>query len=382
MHDVLVIGGSLAGAATAIHLVESGHDVVLLERHSTYQRKTCGEGLSPLGVAELTRLGVLDALTGASQPLSGVRFNAGDASAMAPLGAGPGLGVQRTALDCAVLDRARTAGVDIRLGVTARKLLIENRQAAGVTTDSGDIRARTIIGADGLNSRIRREAGLDARRRGNRFGISAHLRLSREPEHLVDVFFERGYELYLTPVGDSVVNAAMLIRRTQMKRFAGKLAAEYTATLREHPVLSAGFEVIDQPLAAGPFAARAKRAWRANVVLVGDAAGFFDGISGEGMSVALISARACAEAVEAHLRDGSFEPFRAYDRHRREMVRNSDLLSHVSLALGSNTALAHYAVRNLARRPETFAKLAGINSGELGLRILRPRDLLALTFGF
>lgn len=381
MHDVLVIGGSLAGATTAIHLAEAGHDVVLLERHTSHRRKACGEGIFPQGVAELARIGLLDQLTEVSQSLGGVRFNAGGASVTAALGAGPGLGAQRCALDTAVLERARAAGVDIRQGVTARKLLIENRRAVGVRTDADDIRARVVVGADGLNSRIRREAGLDAEPHGNRFGISAHLRLPQEPAPLVDVFFEPGYELYLTPVGDSVVNAALLLRRPEMKRFAGNLACEYTATLRQHPALSAGFEVIDEPLAAGPFAARAKRAWRANVVLVGDAAGFFDGISGEGMSVALLSARACAEAVEAHLQGGVSDPFRAYDRHRRAIVRNSNLLARVSLALGSNPTLAHHAIRNLARHPVTFARLTAINSGELGLRSLRPRDLLSLTLG-
>jgi flavin-dependent dehydrogenase len=381
VYDVLVIGGSIAGAATAIHLAEAGHEVVLIERRAAYVRKACGEGLFPQGVAELARLGILEKLAGASQQLSGVRFNAGGASVIAPPGASEGLGIQRTVLDCAMLERARAAGVHIERGLTARGLIIQQRRAAGVRTDAGDLRARVVVGADGLNSRVRREAGLDALRRGDRFGISAHLRLPQVPGPVVDVFFERGYELYLTPVGGAVVNAALLLCRAGLKRFAGNLAEEFEATLRRHRALAPGFVVIDQPLAAGPFVARARRAWRANVVLVGDAAGFFDGISGEGMSMALVSARACATAIDAHLRGGGSEPFRTYDRERRAMVRNSNLLARVSLVLGSNPRLAHAAVQNLQRHPSTFAKLTAINSGDAPLRSLRPRDLLALACG-
>src|SRR5213079_605304 len=134
-------------------------------------------------------------------------------------------------------------------------------------------------------------------------------------------FFEGGYELYVTPVGGRIVNAALLSRRAGMRRFAGDLAGEYARLLSAHRAFEGGFRLVDEPVAAGPFAAGCRRAWRANVVLAGDAAGFFDGISGEGMSVALASARDCAVAVDAFLRDGNHEHFRGYDGRRRALVR-------------------------------------------------------------
>lgn len=381
MHDVIIVGGSLAGATTALHLAQAGRDVVLIERNREHQRKACGEGLFPLGVAELRRLGLIEELRRTSTRLDGMRFNAGERSAWAPLGLGGGLGVQRPALDCAVLARAKRAGVDVCMGVASRGLVIEERRATGVKTDSGVIRAKVIVGADGLNSGIQRESRLGLRRRGQRYGVSAHIALRQDPAPIVDVFFEGGYELYLTPVGGAVVNAALLMRRDGMGRFAGNLVGAYEQLLRTHPALSGGFDVVDQPAVAGPFARGCLRAWRANVVLVGDAAGFFDGISGEGMSAALLSARHCAAAVDNYLAAGDYAAFRAYDRQRRNLVRNSNLVARLALMLAAKPRVARVAVRNLARRPGTFAKLTAINSGEAGLRSLRPWDLSALVLG-
>ena len=167
-----------------------------------------------------------------------------------------------------------------------------------------------------------------------------------------------------------------------MQQFAGELRARYELVLRAHAALGEGFELLDEPLAAGPFASSCTRPWRANLVLVGDAAGFFDGISGEGMSLALVSARDCAEATGRFLREGSYDAFREYAARRAALVRNSNLLARVSLALGSRPALARMAVRNLQRQPKTFEKLVAVNSGEAGLSSVRPRDLLALATGW
>jgi flavin-dependent dehydrogenase len=396
MHEVVVVGGSLAGAATAIHLARAGRSVVLLERNTAYRRKACGEGLFPSGVRELVALGVLDEVAPHSARIDGVHFHAGTAVAAARFGGtsspplprsrergsgGEGLGVRRELLDPLLLARAEAEGVEVRRGVTARGLIIENGRASGVRTTAGDVLASVIVAADGLHSRLRRQARLEAGRRGNRYGVSAHLLLATEPAPVVDVFFEDGYELYITPVGGRIVNAAVLLRRPGMRRFAGNLPGEYPRLVQGHRAIPAGSRVIDEPVAAGPFAVACRRAWRANVVLAGDAAGFFDGISGEGMSRALTSARHCATAVDAFLRNGDHDHFRRYDARRRAMVGNSNLLARLSLALGSRPALAQFAVRNLGRRPATFTKLTAINSGELGLGALRPRDISALLLG-
>jgi flavin-dependent dehydrogenase len=376
VHDVVIVGGGLAGAALATHLARSGHDVVVLERKRAAARKACGEGLFGRGIEELRALGVLESLSDESQPLAGVRFHAGGQSAAAHA---PAMGVRRGALEGAVLNAARTAGASVCEGATVRRLSVRGGRVAGVVVGDHLIEAKVVVGADGLNSIIRRRAGLEAQRRGRRFGVTAHIRPPREPAPWVDVYFEHGYEMYLTPVGGGVVNAAILTRRAGMSRFTGNLGPAFAELLRSHHA-TAGAEIVDAPLAAGPFAASCRRAYRSNLVLAGDAAGFFDGITGEGMSAALAGARLCATAIEAHL-GGDARAFARYDHEQHSLVRNSNVLGQISLALGSQTRLATVAVRNLARRPETFERLVAINSGAKPLRSLRPRDFGALLLG-
>ncbi|MEX1102643.1 MAG: FAD-dependent monooxygenase, partial [Dehalococcoidia bacterium] len=246
----------------------------------------------------------------------------------------------------------------------------------------GDVSAKMVVGADGLHSRIRRLAGLEARDHGNRYGISVHVVTGHPVEPWVDVHFSRHHELYFTPVGPHEMNVALLTRKPAMAQFAGQLATSFEAFLRKHPAMPSEWSITSPAAAAGPFPSKATRAFRANVVLVGDAAGFFDGITGEGMSLALRSARLCAEALERHLETGSPEPFRAYDRERRALSRNSEIMGKLMLALGPRAALARWSTRNLARQPTTFERLAAINAGERPLSSLRPRDLLALALGF
>jgi flavin-dependent dehydrogenase len=123
------------------------------------------------------------------------------------------------------------------------------------------------------------------------------------------------------------------------------------------------------------------RAWDRNLLLAGDAAGFFDGISGEGISLALRSSRYTAEAALSYLETGSNDSFRAYGRRMQDLRRPSTFFARLILALAARPALARVALRNLAHRPDVFSRLAAVNSGELRFRDLRPGDLLGLLAG-
>ncbi|MGI8927361.1 MAG: NAD(P)/FAD-dependent oxidoreductase [Tepidiformaceae bacterium] len=379
MHDVAIAGGSLAGAATAIHLAAAGHSVVILERASFPRRKPCGEGLFPAGVRELCALG-LGSLVTRGVALEAVRFIAGDACVTAGL-ADPGLGIERALLDGALLERAVAAGVDVRTGVTVRGFVSEGGRATGLVTSAGLVPARAVVAADGLHSRLRRQAGLERAGNGARFGVSAHVAFAYPLPARVDVHFGRGRELYVTPVAAGVANVALLTRRAGMRVFAGARRPAFESLLATHPRFAGGFELLDEPLAAGPFWRHCSRPSRANFLLVGDAAGFHDGISGEGMSAALLSARAAASALDSYLASGSFEPFRRYDARRLAITRNSNLLARLSLFLGRDPRLARLAIANLARQPHTFARLLAVNAGEAPLSSLRLRDALALATG-
>jgi menaquinone-9 beta-reductase len=378
MYDVAIVGGSLAGAATAVHLATAGYRVILLERMAVHQRKACGEGLFPRGVRELSRLGVLEEVRPVAAPLLGVRFLAGQAKAQARFADldWNGLGLERSLLDPLLLERAREAGAEVRRGVAMRSLLINGDSVAGVRTSQEDIRARFVIGADGLGSRVRRQAGLDRKQRSNRYGVSAHIQLEDDPEPFVEVHFRSGYELYVTPVGRRTINVAVLLDKRLLSRLGGALQSWFNCVVDR--ALLAPHSIVDGVRASGPFGRGCTRPWRRNLALVGDAAGFSDAISGEGMSSALISARYCAAAVDEYLIGNGERGLRQYGRLRANLTRNSDILARLSLAIASRPAFAERAVRQLARRPDTFARLVSISAGDRPLHALRPSDALAL----
>ena len=370
----------MAGSAIAIHLARRGYAVVLLDRAGFPRRKACGEGLFPAGAHELGALGIEPASIGT--PLTAVRFTAGRAVAEAPisLSGAPGYGVQRERLDAALLAQAAAAGVDVRIGVPVTGLNIRDGNVAAFRTPAGPVEARAFVAADGAQSKLRRLAGLDSRRIGGRYGVTAHVRLAGPLPPAVQVFFERGYELYVTSVVEDTANVAVLTRKAGMQRFTGGLAAGMEAIIARYDALRSAV-LCDAPLAAGPFPRGCRRAWRANLLLAGDAAGFYDGITGEGMSAALRGARLAADALTAWLDDGDANAFRDYDRGRAALVRNPELLARLSLTLGRDPRLAAFAVGNLARHPATFARLVSVNAGESPLRSLRPRDAAALLLG-
>jgi flavin-dependent dehydrogenase len=270
--------------------------------------------------------------------------------------------------------------VNVVTGVSVLGLKLENRRVAGIRTTASQFEARVFVAADGLQSRLRRQAGLDARDPSDRYGVSAHARLPSPPARTIDVHFQRNREVYITPLDGSSANIALLLRKGEMAGVEGDLVRWFQRQLQAIPALE-GYELEDVPLVAGPFGRSVKRAWRGNLVFTGDAAGFLDGISGDGISAGLLGARACAEAIDSYLSSGDFDAFRAYDRARRDIVRNSNFLARVSLTLGRNERIAAIAVANLSRRPETFAKLIAINSRAAGFSSLRPRDVLVLAAG-
>ena len=384
MADVLVVGASIAGAATAIYLSRLGHSVDLIDRATFPRRKPCGEGLFAPGVAELERLGILPDLLPQAQVLSGLRLSFRGHTIDAPVGnpGRPVIGVERRLLDGALVEAARDAGVHLRLGVTALGLVEGAGWFNGVETDEGILTARVIVAADGSQSRLRRQGGLSAAttRRG-RYGVSGHFALPESPAPRVEVHLRTGYEVYVTPVGGRLVNIAVLVGRERARSLSGRLVEAYREMVEESGALAEGSVLADVPMAAGPFPARALRAWQSNLVLAGDAAGFFDGVTGDGMSLALVSARMCAVAIDRFLATGDSAAFAVYARRRRALVRNPQLLGRLLLTLAAHPRIGARVASNLSRHPATFAKLMRINQGERGFTSLRPRDLLAVLTG-
>ena len=352
--DVAVVGGGPAGLAVAAMAARQRLSVTLLERASLPHDKACGEGVMPAGLAVLDRLSVLSRIPGEeSGPIRGVRYVQEDGSCLegALPGAG-GLGIRRTALSSALLDVARSAGVAVRDRTTLRS---HRRTAEGMVleTDTGPLRAEVLVAADGLHSPLRRAAGLEVPARGGRrFGLRQHF-LAAPWTDRVEVHLSPGAEAYVTPCGPARVGVAFLWSDRQLEE-----RPSIPSLLARFPFLArrlAPAEPDSEPRGAGPFLQHSRRWATERLVLLGDAGGYVDAITGEGLSVALICAEALAACLpEAVQSGGDVRAFRTYEATARREFRKYAWTASAVLALARRPWLRRGVVATLAHQRRAF----------------------------
>ncbi len=315
MRDLIVAGGGPIGLASALYAARAGLDVGVVEPREGAIDKACGEGLMPGAVAALAELGV----DPDGHSIAGIRYVEGEQVAEAPFRHGPGRGVRRTTLHAALDQAVAKAGIDIEhRAVRTVQDLGSHLLVDGEPT-------RHLIAADGLHSPIRRLLGLDVPCGGHRrYGLRLHLRMAPWSS-FVEVHWSAMGEAYVTPVADDLIGLAVL---SDARRPFDDLLASF-------PALAA--RVVGEPATrvrgAGPLRQRARRRVAGRVLLVGDAAGYVDAITGEGIALGLAQARAAVAAVEAG------QPQR-YERGARRIGWRHELLTR-----GLVTATRHPVLR-------------------------------------
>ncbi|MEU0654752.1 NAD(P)/FAD-dependent oxidoreductase [Streptomyces albogriseolus] len=331
--DLLVVGGGPAGLATALHAAHAGLDTVVAEPRPAPVDKACGEGLMPGAVRALTALG----LHAPGHPLAGIRYVQGPCRVEAPFRRGQGLGVRRTDLHT-LLHRAV-----LDAGVPVLPLRVDGvrQEADGVTVPGAGLRARWLVAADGLHSPVRRSLGLDRpARTAPRYGLRRHYAVPPWTSH-VEVHWGPDAEAYVTPLGPRLVGVALLT----------SLRAPYDTQLAGFPELAARLPpdtAVTPVRGAGPLRRRSRTRVHGRVLFVGDAAGYVDALTGEGVCLALAGAR----ALVANLRRGT--PGR-YDTDWARATRRYRVLTELLVRARQQPALAPHIVPLAARLPRLFA---------------------------
>lgn len=369
--DVLIAGGGPGGLAAGIVLARAGLDTLLCEKGAFPVDKACGEGVMPTGWSHLQELGAARFLNDEHcAPIAGIRYvSPSGRVAAAPFAEGPGRGIRRSALSAALWRLARTVpALHIEEQTRAEPLA---RTAGRVVVRVGRrrIRARLLIGADGRHSHIRRWAGLDsASSSPQRWGVRRHFRLS--PWHdTVDVHWScEGVEAYVTPCGEEQVNVAFLWDKSRCRRVRGgdELFPSLLAVFPRLQARLAGAPPLSDVRATGPLAQPVRRTVADNVLLLGDAAGYLDAITGEGISLALSAALSLEETVAPLLRRGRApraSELDAYERQHQTLYRPYHRLTALVLWLSRFPRLAEWSVRALAQEPTAFQRLLSANMG-------------------
>ena len=307
MIDVLVVGGGPVGLATAICCARAGLSVTVAEPRAAPVDKACGEGVMPAAVRRLAALGV----NPDGHPLRGIRYVDAAHQADARFRHGHGLGVRRTVLHAALAARAAALGIPV-LPVKVSTFA----QDADHVTAAG-VEARYLVAADGLHSTIRRAVEQDSRapesstpgrpRPGvardlvpQRYGLRRHYRVAPWTD-LVEVHWTPHAEAYVTPVAPDVVGVALLFAKPHREwppsAGAGPDATRqaisdgsrddgnFQARLSAFPELLDridGADPASELRGAGPMRQDVRRRVHGRVLLVGDASGYVDALTGEG----------------------------------------------------------------------------------------------------
>ncbi|MGH8891999.1 MAG: NAD(P)/FAD-dependent oxidoreductase [Actinomycetes bacterium] len=334
--DLLVAGGGPVGLATAIEARRHGLTVAVVEPRAGVLDKACGEGLMPSALSQLRSLGV--AVTG--RPFVGIRYLRDGVSVDARFRSGPGCGVRRTVLHQALAARADAVGVE-RVAGSVRSVV----QSPG-SVEAAGLQAPWLVAADGLHSTVRRLLGLDVSAPGvARFGLRRHFAVPPWTDH-VEVHWSASAEAYVTPVSDGLVGVAVL----------GPARTGFDEALDGMPVLRArlrGVQPVTDVRGAGPLWQRSSAVRSGRVLLVGDAAGYIDALTGEGLSTGLASARAAVAAVAA----GRPE---TYPPAWRRLTRRHRALTRGLLALATWGGTRAVLVPAAVRLPGGFGRLVDL----------------------
>lgn len=310
--DVLVVGGGPVGLAAAVLAASRGMSVAVVERRTDPVDKACGEGLMPSAVAALGRLGV----DPPGVAFTGIRYVAADGSrsAAALFRGRPGRGVRRTALVGALGDRVDAAGVK-RLRGDVVRLRQRSDSVVVELAGTGSVSAGWVLGADGLHSTVRAGIGGAGERHVRpRYGLRRHFAVKPWTD-LVEVHWTHRAEAYVTPVAPGEVGVAVL---TDVR------GPDHAQWLRAFPALAArlaGAEPTTRVLGAGPLEQNVSRRALGRVLLVGDAAGYVDALTGEGVSLGIATAEAAVDCIALGRPEQYEQRWRTATRRYRGLTR-------------------------------------------------------------
>jgi menaquinone-9 beta-reductase len=347
--DILIVGGGPAGLATAIAARRRGLSVMVADGAIPPIDKACGEGLMPDGVEALHRLGIAIPES-EGYPFRGIRFVNEGATAEAEFPRGTAFGMRRTHLHRVMLDHAAACGIQMMWQTAVTGLHSEGAVVAGKL-----VRARWVVGADGARSRVRAWAKIDARtvktpEQGRRFAFRRHYRVTPWTGFM-ELHWGRHCQIYVTPVSRQEVCVA-LVSSSQKLRLEDALA--------EFPDLHARLENAEYSSSErGAITAtrRLRRVYRGNSVLVGDASGGVDAITGEGLCLTFRQ----AELLGDCLATGNLA---RYQRGHRALIRRPALMARMMMFMARHTRLRQRTMQVFQSNPRAFAGLLAMHVGQ------------------
>jgi len=387
LHDAVVVGAGPAGSILALLLARAGCDVVLIERASFPRAKACGDCLSAEATRLLRRLDLLPSVL-ALEParLVGWRIygprRASFSAAFRELGdpdpdVHTALAVPRQTLDAALVAAAARAGAHVLMGWSVDEVMRDGAITGGVrgrdpTGSRVELAARLTVGADGLRSRIARQLGAIRRQpRVRKVSLTTHAARAGGGDWFGEMHVGDGVCAGLAPVGarGERWNVTVVVDAHRFGHQARRPRPLFKQVLRQLPALAATEIEPAEILASGPFDWPVRRITFPGAALVGDAAGYFDPFTGQGIFHALAGAELLAAVATPLLRDRGrtrvgMRDLLPYAHAHARLSRGPRRVQRIIDQVLARPALAELAIASLHRRPHLAAALLAV-TGDL-----------------
>ena len=377
-YDVIIIGAGPAGCATALFLQSRGYRVVVLDQARFPRDKVCGEFISPAADPILEELGLMDAIE-QTQPvrLQGVAISAYGNETLCidypphPQDARPmtSLSLPRFVFDHLLVKRLRHAGIELREAHKVDDLIFENGSVVGVKVRDGDqapltLKARMVVDAGGRNSIALRRLNLkQGSARQRKIALAAHWTGAQLSHNYCTMHISPPGYTGMARVGDDLLNVVLVVDSKLVK--GRERASFYTEAVLSNPLRRkylAGAVLKGPVRAVDSLSYRVKPVPCGGLLLVGDATGFIDPFTGEGIYLSLRSAQLAGEVLDRAFRSKQFsrEVVQRYEVLRLREFHKKFTLSRILQRLIYNPWLCRRVVTALAANPDLAQQLVGV----------------------
>ncbi|PIP91729.1 MAG: hypothetical protein COW01_16345 [Bdellovibrionales bacterium CG12_big_fil_rev_8_21_14_0_65_38_15] len=355
--NVLIIGGGLAGLSCAIKLSQMGHRVKLWEKDSTIKRKVCGEYLSPLGVECAKALGHEELFSG-FEPIYGMNLTAPNNCLIeTDFPKSYGLSLNRQEFENRLMAKALSMNIEIIRGEIIKEI---NPEGNGwiINGHHGDL----LIGADGRQSLVAKT--LKLQKKSSQKKVALHIYIKRQSDFQrrgeMIILGRAGY-IGINPISENEDNLSWVGDQEVFKTWKNK--DDLIKEMLKHPRLKKLYGSNPQ---YGEITSVAKVSQHVsgmvthNAALIGDAAGFIDPLTGEGMTRAFESTLLLSHALENH--QNLALSLKAYQREKKKVTNDKNRLNTIFQFIIKNTAISNFVGFFLAenrRRADIFIGIIG-----------------------